>query len=300
VLHGESDDGGNEQRQGAVVEEDGDQHAVVRHPDSLPARCTDQDSCLEVNDGTTRTGKGAGPAARDDVSGDGDGGWASASAEGGVVHVGIADEDLVTVGRAGAQKDRDESASGDATVLALLGHEVIGAHADAANGSSQSETGYLTETCEGTDGALCVALLYGQAESADGSHSSSASSDTAVASGCAGGDATRPTQACDDGAYVAVARSHSDASQDRTDHSAEANEISDGAVVCVGGQDSTTGSCSGVGVSALHGESHSSLRLSRRPQRQLRRQRRRRSGARRAAAGSRRLATGHRGPARMP
>lgn len=257
LLKAESSDGGDAQSQGVHLEGGGDSHQVLPHPGGFPpGDCGDDGSCIGFNDGATELGATAAPAPS---AGGGDNDrWATASAEGGVLRASVGGNEIVRAGSTGAKTDRDHSASSDATVLALFGHEVIGAHSKAHDGSSEAETGYLTETCEASDGALCVALLYGRAASDDNRSSSSAESDTALASACAGGNRHDPTEQCEGGVNAEVGRSHSDASQDKSAGSAEANQVSDGAAVCLGGHNDQTGACDGLGVTVLHAESHSS------------------------------------------
>jgi hypothetical protein len=235
---------------GASVEMGGHPLLTVAHPGIL--NCTELvGACLLFNDGAITPS-----AAQDESTTGGSGnGLSSASASGSVVQIALGEGSVAEVGGSGATADGDGS-SADATVVSVLGHEVIGSHATADNGSSQSETGYLTETCDASDGRICMAALFGQASASSGDGASEGSSDTALGSACLGGSQGDPTQNCDGVVGATVAESHSHAATDGSAGSATADQWSNGAAVCVGGE-TGTGTCDGLGSEILHSESHS-------------------------------------------
>lgn len=190
---------------------------------------------------------------------------ASSAADGGVLSVALGDQPIVEVNQTGARTSAGEGNS-DATVLSILGYEVIGAHASASNGSGESQTGCLTETCTVTGGDVCLALLFAQAFASNDGDRSDASSDTAVVSACLGGDQSDPAGNCGGLAGAAVAESHSASTADQGDGSASADQWSNGADVCVGGEAESSGACEGAGAEVLHSESHSAANAGSEPE----------------------------------
>jgi hypothetical protein len=186
----------------------------------------------------------------DDSSSDG----SSASAWGQAVDVDVLGQDVLTISHSATSASESDGSSSDATVLAILGEEIFGAHAESNGSSNEAETGQLMESCEMSGGQICLGILYGYAYAAEDGDSSEASSDTSVADVCLGGTNAerRPTEECDGPVSAGVLESHSDSSAngDR----AEASESSDGARLCLGGVNEE-GVCDGVGVRVLHSES---------------------------------------------
>jgi hypothetical protein len=99
------------------------------------------------------------------------------------------DQDVADVAGSDATLADDDDSSADATVLALGGNEILGAHADSTGTRRQSAGDPLEPLCSGSDNALCVQLLYADAEAADG-HSEARSGVAAVCLGGTDGDAT--------------------------------------------------------------------------------------------------------------
>ncbi len=99
------------------------------------------------------------------------------------------DQDVADVAGSDATVEDDDASSADATVLALGGNEILGAHADSAGTRKQSAGDPLEPVCSGSDHALCVQLLYADAASTDG-HSTARSGVAAVCVGGTDDDAT--------------------------------------------------------------------------------------------------------------
>jgi hypothetical protein len=184
-------------------------------------------------------------------------------ASGSIADLDLAGEGLIVVGQNNAQINDDGTASGDVVVLALLGEEIIGAHSecpavDCEGGTASSGVapGLL---CEETAGGVCVGLLFAETTSAVGNDESSATADQALAFACVGGTQEAPEENCDGLVGAGVSENHSSVTQDNTNGNTTADQATDVADVCVGptGEDPLTGTCSGVGASALHSESHS-------------------------------------------
>jgi len=184
-------------------------------------------------------------------------------AGGAIAEVELGGESLVVVGDNNASIEDDGQSSGDVVVLALLGSEIIGAHSncpavgcEGGESSSGVAPGLL---CEETSGGVCVGLLFADTTSSTEDNESSATADQAIAFACVGGTQTAPEENCDGLVGAGVSENHSMIHQDNTTGATEADQATDVADVCVGptGEDPITGTCSGIGASALHSESHS-------------------------------------------
>ncbi|MDP9067383.1 MAG: LPXTG cell wall anchor domain-containing protein [Actinomycetota bacterium] len=282
-----SGDGKSEESSDTSVDVLGEQRAKADPPQAFPTGCStaESDTCAAANEGSVSANDKE-PSGNSSEEGTTIGtGSASASAQGGVVRVNVMGNEVLRAGSSSAETN-DEGASSDATVLSVLGHEVIGAKAKSRRkGKSQSETGYGRETCEVTGGAVCVTLLYARAQSESSESSSTdedgtqrreekreSHSDTYGASVCVGGEQRDPNEPCDGVFGTTVGESHSDAAQRTSGESgrdADGNEYSksegeaksrnenDGATVCLGGENDD-GACNGVGVNVLHSENESS------------------------------------------
>ena len=212
------------------------------------------DSVVGTVTGTTGTTSGAtqtASAAAEESAGSSEDDHAAAS----VAELLIAGNDAVEIGSTSSTINEDGSTSSDVTVLALGGQEIVGSHAD-SNGTSESSNDALAPVCEGSGGQLCLGLLYAKASAHEDGKSSSADSDAAIAYVCAGGSSTDPEAECDGPADVGVAESHSTIERDKSTGSTSADAESDLVDACLGGR-GADGSCAGVGVNALHSESHS-------------------------------------------
>lgn len=158
-------------------------------------------------------------------------------------------EDLATVGDSRATVEDDDSTSGDATLLALGGQEIAGAHAD-SGGEEEAHFGDpLAPLCSGSEGKVCLTVLYADAWADEDGDTSSSRSRTGVADVCLGGDGS---QDCTGPASAGVATSESEAGRDQESGRSTASSSSEVADVCVQ-PDPATGVCA-VGVEALHSE----------------------------------------------
>ena len=99
------------------------------------------------------------------------------------------DQDGADIAGSDATLEGDDASSADATVLALGGNEVLGAHADSDGTRKQSAGDPLEPLCSGSDHAVCVQLLSADAEATHG-HSEASSGVAAVCVGGSDGDAT--------------------------------------------------------------------------------------------------------------
>ena len=113
------------------------------------------DAVTSAPNGPGSAGAGTGGADQSDEG---------SAAGGAVLSVGVAGRPVATVGRTGAQASPG-GATGDATLLALAGHEVIGAHA--GDGSSGATLVSLEGLCPQTDGQVCAGLLFADAAASD-------------------------------------------------------------------------------------------------------------------------------------
>lgn len=253
LLHRDSSSDGKDSAQGASLQVGGAEVAGLEHPGEIPSGCDEQSSepCVNLNDTTSTAGNEDSKGQHESQEEP-----ASARAEGGVVEVRAFGREIVRAGGTGSQSG-NEGSSSDATVLSVLGHEVIGAHSGSRNGSGSSQTGYLTESCEATGGSVCLALLYGRASSSDDQNSTSGSSDTALVSACIGGEQESPEQHCDGPVGATVGESHSRSSQNKRTGEAESTQSSSGADVCIGGENERTGKCDGVGAVLLSSQARS-------------------------------------------
>ena len=251
VLESSGSSDGTTTSRGVAVEAGGDEVFATDHPTGIGSCDGSADNCLLLNDGDATGGSGGVVSA-----GSFEPAVGSASAEGVVVDIRLMDQEILRLSGTGATSSSDGSAS-DVTVLSVLGHEVMGAHATSGGGTSTSETGYATESCAASDGALCLALLYGRATASEDADSSSGSSDAALASLCAGGSQGDPTEQCDGPVGLTVGESHSRVSQDKGGPSAQADQWSSGVDICLGGENAQ-GTCDGLGATVLSAESHSS------------------------------------------
>jgi hypothetical protein len=177
-------------------------------------------------------------------------------ASGSVVDVDIAGEDAIDVGSTNAQVENDGRASGDVTVLAIGGNEIVGAHSDSEAGPENDAVAPFDAVCEGSDGAICVGLLFADTTSTQSGGSSSAESDAALAFACLGGDDPDSDATCDAPIAAGVATSNSEVSQTE-DGATTASQQTAVADVCLGGNEAETGACAGLGAEILSAESQS-------------------------------------------
>jgi hypothetical protein len=177
-------------------------------------------------------------------------------ASGAVVSVDIAGDDAVDVGSTNAQVEDDGRSSGDVTVLAIGGNEIVGAHSDSRSGPENDSVAPVDALCEGSGGGVCVGLLFADTTSTESQGSSSAESDAALAFACIGGDQTDSDASCDGQVGAGVATSNSEVTQDNETGDTTADQKTAVADACVGGEDAS-GVCSGIGAEVMSAQSHS-------------------------------------------
>lgn len=178
-------------------------------------------------------------------------------ARGAIAEVSLGGNDLVAVGQTNAQINDDGTSQGDVTVLSLGGQEIIGAHSD-SEGEESASLDPFAPLCEGTGGAVCLGLLFADTNSSTTATSAHSDASTAVAAVCVGGTNPDPGTTCDGQVSAGVARSSSTIDRDYGSNSETATQETDLADACVGGENET-GTCNGVGASAVHSESTSSV-----------------------------------------
>lgn len=174
-----------------------------------------------------------------------------------MVDANLGGADVVDVGHNDATVEDDDATSADSTLLALGGEEVFGAHAD-SQGESESHFGDpLAPLCEGSEGQVCLQVLYADAYATDEGGSSQSRSQSGVLGACIGGTSADPTAECDGPVAAGVAESKGEAGRDQSSGRTTAGSESDAAAVCLD-PDPITGACA-LGASALHsdGESNS-------------------------------------------
>lgn len=167
-----------------------------------------------------------------------------------VIDTDIAGEDVATVGDNRATVQDDDSTSADSTLVAIGGEEVMGTHAD-SDGQGESHFGDpLAPVCEGSEGQVCLRILYADAWATDDGGTSSSRSRSGVAAVCLGGDDAAQDSGCSGPVGAGAATSEAQAERDQRSGRTTARSESDVADVCVE-RDPVTGGCA-VGVGALH------------------------------------------------
>ena len=178
-------------------------------------------------------------------------------ASGGVVDIQVAGEDLVTVGATDARIEDDGEASGDVTLLAIGGSEIVGAHSRSRGGPANDANDPLAPLCEESGGAICIGLLFAETSSSEDGSISTAESRAALAAVCVGGDETEYDGTCQGLLGADLATSDGEIRRDegtgRTD-AAQENEL---AGACLGGE-GDQGACEGLRIAVLRSESTSS------------------------------------------
>lgn len=177
-------------------------------------------------------------------------------ASGSVADVDVAGDDAVDVGSTNAQVEEDGQATGDVTVLAIGGNEIVGAHSDSESGPESDSVAPFDALCEGSGGGVCVGLLFAETTSTESGGSSSAESEAALAFACLGGSDPDAGTDCDGVVGVGVGTSSSSVTQDGQTGDTSAQQETAVADACLGGEDEE-GTCSGLGVEVLRAESQS-------------------------------------------
>jgi hypothetical protein len=171
-----------------------------------------------------------------------------------VAEVDLGDQDVADVARSEASIDDEDRAGSNATLLALGGQEIIGTQAD-SDGEGESHAGDpLAALCEGSEGQLCLRVLFADAYADEDANRSEALSQTGVADVCLGGNSSDQRAECEGpvGAKVAASKAHTerDKSNGRTSGRSESAVVD----ACVGPEDET---CA-VGAEVLKAESEAS------------------------------------------
>ena len=165
------------------------------------------------------------------------------------VDVDAGDQDVADVAGSDATLEDDDDSSADATVLAVGGNEILGAHADSDGTGQQSAGDPLEPLCSGSDHALCVQLLYADAEATDG-HSEARSGVAAVCVGGTDGDATD----CDGQVGAGAVQSNGEVDRNANGRT-KASSGSSAANACLQ-QDPLLGTCT-VGADVIRSEGRS-------------------------------------------
>ncbi|MGH2739631.1 MAG: hypothetical protein ACRDH6_03995 [Actinomycetota bacterium] len=167
-----------------------------------------------------------------------------------VAQVFLADGDLLTVGHTNSQTEDDGESSGDVTILALGGNELLGAHSNSREGPEEDSSDLLgIGLCDATGGILCV--LYAQTSASEDGNETSAEAHHALVWLCLAGSegAAHPTDgACDAPVFASVGEGHSSTETDKGSGHTTSSARTSLADVCLGGVDQDTGRCSGLGV----------------------------------------------------
>jgi hypothetical protein len=157
--------------------------------------------------------------------------------------------DLFTVGRTRSEIDRnDDSSTGDVTVLAVGGNEIVGAHSD-SDGTEEDEVAPFDALCENSEGQICLGLLFAGTESHEDDTNTTSRSDVALAYVCIGGTETDPDATCDGELFVDAASSHTSMNKHKRSGAMRANSRSRVVGLCL----EVVGEC----AAAFQSESHS-------------------------------------------
>lgn len=167
-----------------------------------------------------------------------------------IAHTSIGGRDIATVGDNKATVEDDDSTKADSTLIAIGGEEILGTHAD-SEGANESHFGDpLAPVCEGSDGQVCLQILYADAWATDDGTTSSSRSQSGVADVCLGGDDAAPDAECSGPVAAGVSTSTAEAERDQESGRTTAGSESNVADACVE-EDPVTGGCA-VGVGVLH------------------------------------------------
>lgn len=171
-----------------------------------------------------------------------------------VAEVDLGDQAVLDVGRSEASMDDTNRSGADATLLAVGGQEIIGTHADSAGENETHAGDPLAELCQGSEGQLCLRLLFADGYATQDGTSSSSLSQTGVADACLGGDSADPRAECSGPVGAEVATSDAAMQRDTTDGSTSGQTESALADVCVAPE---SGTCA-LGIRLLWAESSAS------------------------------------------
>lgn len=175
-------------------------------------------------------------------------------AEAQVAEADVDGNDVVDVARSTVSIDDSDRARADATLLALGGQEIIGAHADSAGEKEAHAGDPLAPLCEGSEGQLCLRVLFADAYASEDADSSESLARTGLADACLGGDSADPRAECSGPVSAEVGTSSAQQQRDKTDGSTQGTAQSAVVDVCVGAEGAT---CA-AGVEVLKARSFAS------------------------------------------
>ena len=167
----------------------------------------------------------------------------------------LAGHDVLTGGDNDASVADDDSTTADSTLLAIGGQEVMGTHADSSKTNESHFGDPLAPLCDGSDGQVCLRLLFADAWATDDGGTSSSRSQNGVADACLGGTSADREAECDGPVSVGAVTSKGKANRDQASGQTTADSESEVAGVCLK-QDPTTEGCD-AGLRVLHSDGQS-------------------------------------------
>ncbi len=129
---------------------------------------------------------------------------------------------------------------------------MLGAHADSGKQDEAHFGDPLAPLCEGSEGQVCLRVLYADTWATDEDGTSRSRSQSGVADVCLGGNDADPSADCSGPVATGVAGSEGRAERDQGSGRTTASSSSDVADVCVQ-QDPVTGGCA-LGADAVHSQ----------------------------------------------
>ncbi|MGH3386104.1 MAG: hypothetical protein ACRDO1_16125 [Nocardioidaceae bacterium] len=165
--------------------------------------------------------------------------------------VDLAEEDVADIGTTKSTVNDDDTSSADAAPLALGGEEILGAHAESGGSTEEHAGDPLAPLCEGTEGQVCLRVLYADAYASEDGGTSSSSSQSGVASVCVGGSSADPQAECDGAVGADAGTSEGEIERDKASGQTTASSESSVADACV--QAPQAAECA-VDASAVHSE----------------------------------------------
>jgi LPXTG-motif cell wall-anchored protein len=169
--------------------------------------------------------------------------------------VNIGDEDVVDASHNNSTVEDDDSTTADSTLLALGGQEILGAHADSEGQNEEHFGDPLAPLCEGSEGQVCLQVLYADAWATDDGTTSSSRSQSGVLGACLGGTSSDPAAECDGPVAAGVAESDGTAQRIQGSGRTTASSESDLVDICLE-RDPATSACA-LGIGVLHSEGQS-------------------------------------------
>ena len=150
------------------------------------------------------------------------------SAHSQVLGVGIGEREVVDLAESGSRIDSEDGGHADSTLLAVGGQEVIGTHTGPGSNREAHAGDPLAQLCEGSNGLLCLGLLYADAYSWTSEDASDARAQNGVLHACLGGeDGAERSASCsgpvEAGVIESSARSHRATKSGRTSSESESH-----------------------------------------------------------------------------